>query len=509
MKKVVLTLLTMLTIFPLAFSIDVLLVSKENYPDSLVAHVVSRVYGLAILITEKSELPNEVLNEVQDLNPEIVYIIGGPAVINDTIDENISSLGYQVVRIYGMTSIGTASEIAKYFWNNGSSEAVILGEKYIDDREKGNYRQALKAAHYAAYKQIPLLFTKYDELASETEDTLITLGVDSVKIFGNVSNDVLTRLEELNISYEVVSPQKERETMKEVEEVEKNKPLLVICIGNYKDPMKAVMHSGHLILIEKPEDLNLTQVRELMDKLNASYVKVTGEPTCAVNTLKLLRENGIDARLPGKKVIEVINHRIREVKERLKKLYALRRRILEHYAKKAIEKRIEKMKVILDKIETLPCVNLTAKKIEELINESENYLENNQTKKAILTILKAESLLRKRIWICRRIKDVREEVVEEIISIKKLARQKAELFRKCKRLGKGIFSQAVLKKLENPEKLSGNEIRLLGKLCYTLIKGKRTRPKVFEKYIEIRKERMKKVREFLRRRKTQGILLPI
>ena len=88
----------------------VILITTENYPDAMVAGAAANKEGYPLLFTDKEAIPNETLAEIENLQPATIYIIGGPAVISEEIEEELSE-NYEVVRVWGMTRYGTAADV--------------------------------------------------------------------------------------------------------------------------------------------------------------------------------------------------------------------------------------------------------------------------------------------------------------------------------------------------------------------------------------------------------------
>jgi len=108
---------------------SVILTTTENYPDSFVAAVAANKIGSPVLLTDKNEIPIDTKNQLNELKPTTVYIIGGPSVIGARVENSLKGQGYEVIRIWGITRYGTSTEVAQYFWVGGSEKAVLVWDK--------------------------------------------------------------------------------------------------------------------------------------------------------------------------------------------------------------------------------------------------------------------------------------------------------------------------------------------------------------------------------------------
>ena len=209
MKKLLMLLLSLFALTNLAIAQEVIIATNLSYADFAVGSVVASKTGSEIFFVEKDKIPAEILNEISEINPTTIYIIGGPAVVSPEIESELSA-SYNVTRIWGMTRYGTACEVAKYFWSEGSEEAVLVWD--LPDSPNVNLSVSTMislAAEEAQTQEAPLLLIQKNHLSYEIEDTLKTLNVSKVKVFGNVGNKVFEQLSDLGIGYEWVSGEPE------------------------------------------------------------------------------------------------------------------------------------------------------------------------------------------------------------------------------------------------------------------------------------------------------------
>ena len=396
--KVLLLLLAPLFLSNLAAATEVMIATNISYADFVVASVAASKIGAYPYFVEK-HLSNETLNEILAINPTKVYIIGGPAVV-DEASENLlkAELGEDnVIRIWGMTRYGTSNEVAKYFWSEGSEKAILVWD--LPDSLYVNFnvsQMVIAAAEEAENEEIPLLLIPRSHLPEATAETLQELGVKKVKIYGNVAEKVLSDLQDLNISYEVIKGEP-FEIIQEIqarirERLHQAKPLVIAAVANWQEGLVVRAAPGGVSLlvfseseiprvVEKVE--NLTQTR------NVSKILVTGKPELAEKIYNALIEAGINETVPviwvtGKhlKVLKKIHEHVRERIQHLiqvykRRLQQIRERLkekLEVYkiACKEVFERIEEMLANQTSLQARIILN-KSKEVYQRCNESSNY----------------------------------------------------------------------------------------------------------------------------------------
>lgn len=147
---------------------NVVLATGENFPDSLCATPLSKQLNAPILLTTKSKLDKNLLDEIKSLKVKNVYIIGGEGVISKDIADNLEALAsVNVIRLYGQDRFKTSVAIADYMYKNYSlSNEIVAATGY-------NFPDALSIAPIAAKLNMPILLTSKDQIP-ENMDTFLT-----------------------------------------------------------------------------------------------------------------------------------------------------------------------------------------------------------------------------------------------------------------------------------------------------------------------------------------------
>ncbi len=280
---------------------SVILTTDNHYPDSIVAAVTANKIGAPVLLTSPGELDNDTLAEIEELSPETIYIVGGPAAISEDVESTLAG-SYNVVRIWGVTRFGTAAELALYFWEDAPK--AVLAWDVLGLADEGEYELLSEVKDLAIQEDLPVLLTKKNEIPEQVVEALVNLSVDSVILVGNVGSGVTDTLEELGIEVDehIMGEDTEgtcdrvRERVKEKIRTRTERPLVVVAIGGWSDSIKAPYQpngtSRHITSEDQIDDL-IAEIEEM----NYTRIKIVGKPELAQAVYDRLTEAGIDAEL--------------------------------------------------------------------------------------------------------------------------------------------------------------------------------------------------------------------
>jgi SpoIID/LytB domain protein len=142
----------------------VVLVSAEKFPDALVATPLAVQKNGPVLLTYSTGLDAATANEINRVLPSggTVYVIGGTAVIPDSVANQLAGAGYDVQRLAGPTRYSTAVKVAEAL-GNPTTIFEVTGQNFPD---------GLAAGAAAAKKGGALLLTIDSHQASETANYL-------------------------------------------------------------------------------------------------------------------------------------------------------------------------------------------------------------------------------------------------------------------------------------------------------------------------------------------------
>lgn len=153
----------------------VFLASGQDYPDALSAAAAAGVEGAPVLLTRQHGLPGATMNELERLNPSVIYVIGGEIAVSDEAAEQAGEYA-EVVRLGGQNRYVTSSAVAQEFFTAPVAEAFLAtGLEYPD---------ALAAAPVAALSVGPVLLTRPGSVPATTLTALNAVRAEAVTLLG-------------------------------------------------------------------------------------------------------------------------------------------------------------------------------------------------------------------------------------------------------------------------------------------------------------------------------------
>lgn len=155
----------------------VILARGDDYPDALAGAVLansSQAKG-PLLLTDSTSLSEGVLEEIQRLGANKVYILGGTGAVSPAVEKALVDQNLTVERLNGDDRYQTAAAIALEAVPQATQAYLASGNSFAD---------ALSISSYAANKGIPLLLTEQKTVPEVTLTTLKTQGVTSVALIG-------------------------------------------------------------------------------------------------------------------------------------------------------------------------------------------------------------------------------------------------------------------------------------------------------------------------------------
>lgn len=125
-----------------------------DFADAMSATGLAGTLDCPILTTDIHETSPEVLQEIERLGAENVYIIGGKAAIPADVEGDLSAMGVASERVYGPnawdTSVACATKIAEH---NGNPESNAIISTSV------NFQDALSMSSYAYKYKVPIFLT--------------------------------------------------------------------------------------------------------------------------------------------------------------------------------------------------------------------------------------------------------------------------------------------------------------------------------------------------------------
>ena len=113
---------------------SVAIATGENFPDALSIASIAGQLKMPVLLTEKSQVPQETLNTLQAMKPSQVYLIGGEGVISPSVAQEVTSAlnlpGCSVTRLSGASRYNTMAAVGNAFDSDIQSLCFATGEDF-------------------------------------------------------------------------------------------------------------------------------------------------------------------------------------------------------------------------------------------------------------------------------------------------------------------------------------------------------------------------------------------
>ncbi len=153
----------------------VFVASGEQFPDALAGGAAAARHGAPLLLTQQGQLPGIVRGEIQRLTPSEIVVLGGSAVVGDSVINDLTLLAPKVTVIAGADRYDTAARIAAAYLPTGGPAYVASGQAFPD---------ALAGASAAVKASAPVLLTPTASLSPHTAKALADLSTSEVRILG-------------------------------------------------------------------------------------------------------------------------------------------------------------------------------------------------------------------------------------------------------------------------------------------------------------------------------------
>ncbi|WP_302328522.1 cell wall-binding repeat-containing protein [Salirhabdus salicampi] len=174
---------------------DIVVLGRGDLPiDALTSSVLAKKYNSPLLLTKPDHLGDNVVKEINRLQPKTIYLTGGENAISKAIEHNLKQQGYEVKRISGKDRYDTSVQIANEIKH--PNELIIT---------TGNERSpdALSVAPYAGKMQIPIVFTGKDKLPDSVKQYIHQHGIKKVTLIGGegaVSSRIESEIKKIGVS---------------------------------------------------------------------------------------------------------------------------------------------------------------------------------------------------------------------------------------------------------------------------------------------------------------------
>lgn len=169
-----------------------IIATGKNYPDALAASALAGVNDCPILLTDPNTASQQMLDEVQRLGVQSVYLVGGEGAISSSVANTIAGIigSSNVIRISGTTRYETAEAIYREgidHWGDTAILTTALG-----------YADALSVSPYAYAINAPVFLC--NPQGSFISNLANTTGSQSVTVRVEVSEETMSTLTSGNFS---------------------------------------------------------------------------------------------------------------------------------------------------------------------------------------------------------------------------------------------------------------------------------------------------------------------
>ena len=162
------------------------LATAGDYPDALAAGALAGRLGAPVLLSGADALPEPVGGELQRLDVDTVYALGGPAALSDDVVDQVSALGVDVIRLAGTDRFDTARRVALEAGPTDEHEVVLALGQHPEPPQA--WPDALAAGTLAATPQhVPTLLSDPDAVPPATLEALAELDTQRVLIAGGTA----------------------------------------------------------------------------------------------------------------------------------------------------------------------------------------------------------------------------------------------------------------------------------------------------------------------------------
>jgi putative cell wall-binding protein len=157
-----------------------------NFPDALAGGPAGGVLEGPILLTDRDALPPATTAELERLKPEKIVILGGSAVVTDTVAGQLAGYAGEVTRWSGANRFATAAAVSANTFPQGAGMVFVA--------TGANFPDALAGGPAGGLQGGPILLTERDTLPPATIAELQRLAPDQIVVLGGaaVVSDTVT-----------------------------------------------------------------------------------------------------------------------------------------------------------------------------------------------------------------------------------------------------------------------------------------------------------------------------
>ncbi|BDR74926.1 cell wall-binding repeat-containing protein [Clostridium tetani] len=259
---------------------NVIVSSAFGFADSLSGSILSKKLDAPIMLTGNNESSSKEAIEYIKNNVDKkgnVYILGGIASVNSTIENTIKNNGYNIKRLSGEDRYGTCNSIVKEFGVKEGTPVVIVNGL--------NFADALSVSAPASIKGYPVLLSGNGALPEYAKSIIKTAKPSEVFIIGGegaLSKNIEDEVKKIYSSSKItrLSGKDRYETSLKVNKYFDNNETVIMASGiNYPDALSGSALAGKLnasLLLINAGSLN-NQIKFINKEKTKEVILLGGE----------------------------------------------------------------------------------------------------------------------------------------------------------------------------------------------------------------------------------------
>jgi putative cell wall-binding protein len=174
-------------------SVDtVYIVAGTSFVDALVGGPVAASSGSAMLLVRTTSIPGSVVSELKRLSPSKIVVVGGAAIVSQSVVNQLRSYADSVESISGDDRYETGALTSEHGFPHGADTVLVTTGALFPD--------GLSASGVAGDLHAPVLLVKPNALPGSVADELVRLDPSKVRILGGsaaVSDSVVAAITKL------------------------------------------------------------------------------------------------------------------------------------------------------------------------------------------------------------------------------------------------------------------------------------------------------------------------
>jgi glucose/arabinose dehydrogenase/putative cell wall-binding protein len=157
---------------------NVMVATGTNFPDALAGSAAAGMLNMPVLLVTRDVIPNATLQEIDRLNPQRIWILGGEGAVSEGVRQALAPYAAtgEAPRLWGADRYATAAAISAQWYAPGVPAVFIATGTAFPD--------ALAGAPAAALHDSPLLLVKPGEIPAATAAELDRLNPQRIYVLG-------------------------------------------------------------------------------------------------------------------------------------------------------------------------------------------------------------------------------------------------------------------------------------------------------------------------------------